>query len=68
MLAAHLAKSGKPRLVITGQEGQLYRVETSIGLRRWKAITLIEGAADPVEFIDEVASPERGRFYRTATP
>ena len=68
MLAAHFAKGGKPRLVITGQEGQLYRVETSTDLRRWKVLTLLEGAAEPVEFIDETAFPERGRFYRTVTP
>ncbi|MDP6795541.1 MAG: PKD domain-containing protein [Verrucomicrobiota bacterium] len=68
MLAVHMSKGGKPRLVITGQEGQLYRVETSTDLRRWKAITLFEGTAEPVEFIDETALPERGRFYRTVTP
>ena len=48
--------------------GHLYRVEVSTDLRRWKVLTLLEGAAEPVEFIDETALPEWGRFYRTVTP
>jgi photosystem II stability/assembly factor-like uncharacterized protein len=67
-LSATLARDGKPRLVIAGQEGQLYRIEVSTDLRQWKVLRLIEGAAQPVEFIDETAFPERGRFYRTITP
>jgi len=67
-LSAALAKDGKPRLVIAGQEGQLYRVETSTDLRRWKVLTLLEGAAKPLEFIDETALPGRDHFYRTVTP
>ena len=67
-LSAALAKGGKPRLVIDGQEGQLYRIETSADLRQWRLLKLIEGAAQPVEFVDETATAERGRFYRTVTP
>ena len=67
-LTATLAKGGKPRLVIDGQEGQLYRIEVSADLRQWKVLKLIEGAAKPVEFVDESGTTERSRFYRTVTP
>ena len=67
-LTATLAKGGKPRLVIDGQEGQLYRIEVSADLRQWKVLKLIEGAAKPVEFVDESGTTERTRFYRTVTP
>ena len=67
-LAATLAKDGKLRLVITGQEGQLYRVEASTDLRRWKVLTLLEGAAKPLEFFDETVLSGRSWFYRTVTP
>ena len=68
VLSAALAKGGKPRLVIAGQAGQLYRVEVSSDLRQWRVLKLIEGAAKPVEFIDESATTERDYFYRTVTP
>ena len=64
-LAATLAKAGKLRLVITGQEGQLYRVEASTDLRRWKVVTLLEGAAKLLEFFDETVLSGRSCFYRT---
>ena len=67
-LSAALAKGGKPRLVIAGQEGQLYRIEVSNDLRQWRVLKLIEGAVQPVEFIDESASTDRSHFYRTVTP
>ena len=67
-LSAALASGGKPRLVIAGQAGQLYRVEVSSDLRQWKVLKLIEGAAEPVEFVDESTTAERDSFYRTVTP
>ena len=67
-LTAALAKGGKPRLVIAGQAGQLYRVEVSSDLRQWRVLKLIEGVAEPVEFVDESAMVERDHFYRTVTP
>jgi hypothetical protein len=67
-LTASLAKGGKPRLMIAGQAGQLYRVEVSSDLRQWRVLKLIEGAAKPVEFVDESATTERDYFYRTVTP
>ena len=67
-LTATLAKGSKPRLVIDGQEGQLYRIEVSADLRQWKVLKLIEGAAKPVEFVDELGTTELDTFYRTVTP
>jgi hypothetical protein len=67
-LTATLAKGGKPRLVIDGQDGQLYRIEASNDLRQWRVLKLVEGAAKPVEFVDESATAERDHFYRTVTP
>jgi hypothetical protein len=67
-LTAALAKGGKPRVIIAGQAGQLYRVEVSSDLRQWRVLKLIEGAAKPVEFVDESATTERDYFYRTVTP
>ena len=67
-LTATLDKGGKPRLILAGQAGQLYRVEVSSDLRQWRVLKLIEGAAEPVEFVDESAMVERDHFYRTVTP
>ena len=67
-LSAALAKGGKPRLIIAGQAGQLYRIEVSSDLRQWRVLKLIEGTAEPVEFVDESATAERDHFYRTVTP
>jgi hypothetical protein len=67
-LTATLAKGSKPRLVIDGQEGQLYHIEVSVDLRQWKVLKLIEGAAKPVEFVDELGTTELDTFYRTVTP
>ena len=67
-IEAPLAKGSKPRLVIDGQEGQLYRIEVSADLRQWKVLKLIEGAAKPVEFVDELGTTELDTFYRTVTP
>ena len=68
MLSVTLANGSQPRLIIAGQQGQLYRVEVSTDLRRWKVLTLLEGAAEPVEFVDESTTAERDSFYRTVTP
>ncbi len=67
-LSAALAEGGKPRLVIAGQKGQLYRIEVSADLRQWRVLKLVEGAAQPVEFVDESTTTERSYFYRTVTP
>ena len=67
-LTARLATGGKPRLVIHGQEGQLYRIEISADLQEWRVLKLIEGGAQPVEFVDESATTDRSHFYRTVTP
>ena len=45
-LTATLDKGGKPRLILAGQAGQLYRVEVSSDLRQWRVLKLIEGAAE----------------------
>ena len=49
-------------------DGLVYRVEVSSDLRQWRVLKLIEGAAEPVEFVDESAMVERDHFYRTVTP
>ena len=63
-----MTDGGKPRLLIAGQEGQLYRIEVSADLRKWQVLKLVEGTAQPVEFVDKSTTTERSYFYRTVTP
>jgi hypothetical protein len=67
-LSAAMTDGGKPRLLIAGQEGQLYRIEVSADLRKWQVLKLVEGTAQPVEFVDKSTTTERSYFYRTVTP
>ena len=68
-LSAALTKGGKLRLVIDGQGGGLFRIEVSDDLQEWRVLKRIRQIeAKPVEFIDESATADRSRFYRTVTP
>ena len=68
-LSAALPKGGKLRLVIDGHGGGLFRIEVSDDLQEWRVLKRIRQIeAKPVEFIDESATADRSRFYRTVTP
>jgi hypothetical protein len=68
-LSAALTKGGKLRLVIDGQGVGLFRIEVSDDLQEWRVLKRIRQIeAKPVEFIDESATADRSRFYRTVTP
>ena len=68
-LSAALTKGGKLRLVIDGHGGGLFRIEVSDDLQEWRVLKRIRQIeAKPVEFIDESATADRSRFYRTVTP
>lgn len=66
-LIVHFLDADVIHLSIQGQEGQLYRMESSADLLNWKVLKVLPGAATPVGF-DDIISPGEARFYRALTP